>query len=227
MRKERGEKMCKGLMSGIGTAVAILIATFPLRAANIVINEPDDFYTSQTSLIDISGPAEGSFVGSIQDANLQVSFGNFVQKLTVGISWGVWNDPPATEQSLPSVLYTNGATGLTMTLSSQVNVFGFELEPDLGEIEPVTVTFFGTGSPFALTLNPNGNSGALLFAVSSETPINSVSVDDGVGDDFAIANVRYAQIPLIVPTPEPFMLLPIAAVLGILIVRQRRKKAFE
>ena len=215
--------MRKGLISGISAAVTLLVATFPLHA-EVIITEPDSFYTSQTTLIDISGLNEGDFVSSIQDSNLQVSFSSDVQMLTVGVSWGTWNSPPATENSMPSTLYTNGATNLTMTLSSPVNVFGFELEPDLGQVEPVTATFFGTGSPFALALDPNGNSGALLFAVSSDTAITSVSLDDGAGDDFAIANVRYAQTPLVVPTPEPST-LPIMMVLGTAIVWQLRKRS--
>lgn len=222
--------MRKGLISGIvassiGAAISFLAAAFPLRA-DTVIAEPDSYYTSQTNLIGISGLTDGSFVDSIQDTNLQVSFGTPVQKLTVGVSWGTWNTPPETENPLPPVLYTNGAPDVSLTLSAPVNAFGFELEPDLGELEPVTVTFFGSGSPFALTLDPNGNSGALLFAVSSDTSITSVTVDDSVGDDFAIANVRYAEIPLVVPTPEPSM-LPVVVVLGVLIVGLRGRIALR
>jgi hypothetical protein len=214
--------MRKRFIPGTGAALACLIATFPLEA-DTIITAPFGYYTSQTQLISINTLTDGSLVGSIHDASLQVSFSSAMERLTAGDTWGTWNSPPATESSLPPVLYSSGVADLSMTLTAPVNVFGFELEPDLGEVEPVTVTFFGTGSPFALTLDPNGNSGALLFAVSSETPITSVSVDDGLGDDFAIANVRYAQNPLVVPAPEPPM-LPILAVLGGLIVRQRRKK---
>jgi hypothetical protein len=220
--------MRKEFIPWIGAAAACLIATFPLEA-NTIVTEPFSYYTSQTHMISISGLTDGSFVGSIQDANLKVSFSSSMDRLTVGSTWATWNSPPATESSLPAVLYSNGATGLFMTLSSPtpVSVFGFELQPDLSNSEPVTVTFLGTGSPFAISLNPDGNAGALLFAVSTDTPITGVSVVDGAGDDFAIANVRYASAPLVV-TAEPSTLPMLAlgfAVFGAWIVRQRRKRA--
>ena len=194
------------LLPLIGAALLCQMA-LPLRP-DFIVPEPFPFYTSQTTLIDISGIPDSTFVSKIQDANLQVSFTTSMLRLTVPDTWATWNSPPSTETDKPLVLFSNGAASLTLALSSPVSAFGFELQPDLSEVEPVLVTFSGPGT--TISLSPDGNAGALLFALSSNTPITQVSITDEAGEDFAIANVRYAMIPVFAPEPATLPTLGIA-----------------
>ena len=62
--------------------------------------------------------------------------------------------------------------------------------------------------------------GALLFAVTSDVPIASVLFTDAAGEDFAIANVRYAS-QFFVPVPRTGIL----AATGLLLMLLQRRRA--
>ncbi len=92
------------------------------------------------------------------------------------------------------MLYSNGATSLTLTLTAADNTAGFELEPDQFAVETFTATFHSsTGDSFRITRDVNGSAGALLFAAQDDTPgavITSIDITNTAGDDFAIAQLR-------------------------------------
>jgi hypothetical protein len=69
----------------------------------------------------------------------------------------------------------------------------------------------------------NGFGGALLFAASSHTDqLTRVTITDGAGDDFAIAQQRYGTASAV---PEPSLGAATAALLaGISVLLRRRKK---
>src|ERR1039457_4814589 len=92
-----------------------------------------------------------------------------------------------------TVLYTQGSTSLTLILTGNFNVAGFELEPDAFAQEEVTATYYATDLTTVLgtiDLFPNGSSGALLFGASDASNIGKIVINDLAGDDFAIAQLR-------------------------------------
>ena len=134
------------------------------------------------------------------------TFSNLQTEVNVPNSWATWNCPPATENCFPNALWNAGFNTLTITTSDRENTIGFELEPDNFAIETVQAIFHASdGMSFTLTLSPNGQGGALLFAVQDDTPgsfITSVDITDLAGGDFAIAQLRTGN-----STPEPSTLL--------------------
>lgn len=98
-------------------------------AASITaISNPDAAYVSATTLIDISGIPNYTNVSSISDGLQIVSFSGSMDKRHAEVSgWLTWGDPPFTEILAPHVLYSNGDSSRTMTLSLATPTFGFEL----------------------------------------------------------------------------------------------------
>jgi hypothetical protein len=181
-------------------------------------------YVSSTNLIDISGLTDGSSYSSVTDGFLTVSFSSSMIRNTVGASWGTWNCPPYTESCMPPVLWSDGASSVTMTLSSPESTFGFEAEPDNFIQEQMTAIFYNGASVLgSITLDPNGDSGALLFAASDSTPFTSVQIANSAGDDFAIANIRYSSSTF-VPAPEPPVALFVLTGLAWLAIRKWQLK---
>jgi hypothetical protein len=122
------------------------------------------------------------------------------------------------------VLYTQGSTSLTLTLTGNFNVAGFELEPDAFAQEEVTATYYATDLTTVLgtiDLFPNGSSGALLFGASDASNIGKIVINDLAGDDFAIAQLRAGTS--VGTTPEPgTMILLGTGLLGALGVMRRK-----
>lgn len=193
----------------LACALVGLSATVPMRSSTI--DQPAAWYTSSTTLIDISGLTNRSFYGDISGGGLDVTFSAPLQRLTVPISWGTWNTPPATENAKPPILYSNGSADIKLTLSKPESVFGFEVQPDLSDDEWIKATFFDASNKNlgSIERDVSGNAGALLFALSSDTPIKTVDLTDlssnhlgcpaGSICDFAIAEVRFSPNPI----PEP------------------------
>jgi hypothetical protein len=208
-------------------AFVCLAAAVPVQADGITqINVPNGWYTSHTTLIDISGLTDGTDYTSIAGGGLTVDLINRMKRLTIPTSWAGWGSPPATEKSTaacpglgincPPVLWSKGANDVIMILSSPEKIFGFEAQPNNPQVESMTADFFDAGGNLvgSITLTPSGYFGAKLFAASSNTPFKSVILtDNGPGGtcpngavcDFAIANVRFSPNP--VPEPASVLLL--------------------
>ncbi len=166
---------------------------------------------------------------SVTDGSQTATLSTALQIATVGVSgWSTWNSPPATESATPRVLarYSTLAT-LTITLSAPTTTFGFELEPNSFGAFPITADFLnGSTSLGTVTQSVNGNSGALLFAASTTTPITSVVITaTGGGNGYAIGQFRYAAVaPPGVPVPGTLILsgVGILVLAGLGLLARRR-----
>jgi PEP-CTERM motif len=184
-----------------------LTGVVSLWAGSITRISQPSLYPPSATVINISGLTDGHSFTSISGGGLTVAFNTPMVKLTVPTTWSTWNCPPATDGCTPPVLWSNGASDITMTLSSAVHVFGFEAQPDLSDVEPLTAIFFGTSGHILgdISFDVSGNAGAMLFAASSSIPIDKVIFSDGAGEDFAIANLTFSQS--FTATPEPASIL--------------------
>jgi hypothetical protein len=224
------------LYAGTGLLLCLLAAGPMWASTFTIIPQPTGAYTGSTALIPVSG-ADDTNVGFVSDGTLTVSFAvtggsacgggpstcMLIENVPTG--WATWGSPPNTESSTPTVLWSNGVTDLTMTLSTPVATFGFEAEPNLFQTDPMTANFYDSSNTLlgTINLNVNGNGGALLFAASvTGDTIASVELSDGNFNDFAIANPRYA-LPA-APVPEPASMLLLGTGLAGLGLRKLRRK---
>jgi len=185
------------------SAVATLVSLPAMADTFVTYPQPVSAYTSGTTNYG-GGDASGSAISSLGP----FSFSSAMTQVQVPPSWATWNSPPASESSTPNVLWGVDASTLTLTLSGSNNTAGFELEPDAFAAETVNVSFFNGATLIdTISLNPNGNGGALLFALTDTTPgasISSIVITDTANDDFAIAQLRAGSVSA---TPEPSSLM--------------------
>jgi hypothetical protein len=210
------------------------------------ISQPDPLYTSVTTRIDFSTTTVNRMnYDSISGGGLMIDFSIPLMRLTVPGSWGTWNCPPATEAVCPQapptnprnlpVLFTNGPETVTLTLSSAEATFGFEVQPDLSDIERITAIFFDASGMRVgtITRDVSGNGGALLFAGSSSVSFKTVMVtDSGPGGtcpatsvcDFAIANPRFGLTAIPEPAPALLAFTSLAALQILRLLRAAARK---
>ena len=192
-----------------------------VHADFLTISQPTSAYTSSTTLVGFTDP-DYTLVGALFSGQQVLIYNDLLEERTVPVNWGHWGQPPAVENATPRVGYTNGSSSLQIGFAQPVSTFGFELEPNDGSRVPVTAQFF-SGSSLAgvVTLSPNSNAGALLFAASSfSNPFTGIVITDQSGGDFAIANQRYS---LVTPEPSTLGLLLLPAALCIVAKLRRRK----
>ncbi len=166
------------------------------------------------------GDGSGGTISSLGTFN----FSSPLVEDNVPNSWATWNCPPATESCTPNVLYSNGATSLTLTLTAHDNIAGFELEPDLFQTDEVTATYYATDMTTILgtiDLFPNGSAGALLFAASDNSAFGKIVINDLAGDDFAIAQLRQGTLSSTTPEPGSILLFG-SGILGLAGVLRRK-----
>jgi len=132
-------------------------------------------------------------VSSVTNGSQTVTLSTTLQARTVPGSWATWGSPPNTEGNTPRVLadIVGTASPLTLTPSVPATTFGFEVEPNWGT-HSITADFrSGSTSLGTITRSVNGDSGALLFAASSTTPITSVVLTaPSAAFGFALAQFR-------------------------------------
>lgn len=170
----------------------------PAFAQFITFATPTPAYTSGTTVMSIPG-ADFSTTSTLTDGTETLTFSSAVSARTVpGGGWATWNSPPAVESHTPRVLFANAATTLTITLSPPQAVFGFELEPNGPGTFAMTTTFLnGATTLGSIPLNIPANSGALVSAASSSTPITSVVITAPAGaNGFALAQIRRSGSPI-------------------------------
>lgn len=183
-------------------ALGALLLSLPAFAGDVytVFSLPTDGgYLASTTNYG-GGDGSESSISSLGTFN----FSNSLVENSVPNSWSTWNCPPATESCTPNILWNEGNSTLTLTLTAPDNTAGFELEPDNFDAEPVTASYYNQLGQLidVITLTPNGSSGALLFALQDNTVGNSIGhidIVDTTGDDFAIAQLRQGSSGV----PEP------------------------
>jgi len=200
-------------------ALAALLCVPAFADTWVTYSQPAAPYTTGTTNYG-GGDGSGNFITSLGTFNFSVP----MSENNVPNSWATWNCPPFTESCTPNVLWSFGATSMTLTLTAADNTAGFELEPDMFQQELVQAVFHSsTGDSFTLSLMPNGSAGALLFAATDTTAgahITSIDIIDTAGDDFAIAQLRQGNVG---STPEPGTLMLLGSgLLGVVGVLRRR-----
>jgi len=197
---------------------AFVLTGLTVKADFTPIATPDAAYTSSTTLIDISGIANGTTMTSVTDGIQTITFDTTMTKASVPAGgWSSWNSPPFVESSIPDVLYQTVNNSLILDLSVPSTTFGFEIQGDnfsttLPFESEFFVEFFEGAVPVGnISLFINGNGGALLAAGFSTdeafTRILISNVDQTAGA-FALANLRYT------PIPEPASIAMIAQAIG-------------
>ncbi len=203
-------------LSGLCWAASLFLLLLASPTWADIILVPDTTYTDSTNKIPISGPSPAS---SLTDGVQTVSFSNPLA-ITPFLPWGI---PPDVEAADPgNVLFRPTAAPVTLTLSSPVRTFGFELANDAYASLQVTATFrLGTTvvEIDQRMLASGGN--ALLFAVTEPTFFDNVVIsapDASFG--YALAQIRYSPA---IPAPGNLTLLGFG-IFGLLGYAWRRKK---
>ncbi len=140
------------------TLIALcLVLSLPAFAGFTTFSQPgDDGYIAGTTNYG-GGDGSGNFITSLPP---YISFSNPQSENNVPNSWATWGCPPATESCSPNVLWNDGFSSLTISLSSPASIFGFELEPDQFAQEEVMAQFFnGASLVGTVDLFPNGSDG--------------------------------------------------------------------
>jgi hypothetical protein len=172
-----------------GTAVTRGTAVHGTAAACNQIAQPAD-YPDGTKLVDLSAIADFTPV-SKQNG---VKFVPTLEKRSVPGSWGTWGSPPATESATPNILYTAGATSITVTLpkkGARHGIAGMEVEPNPFEVHTITATYMKkSGAEICTaTVSADGSNGAKVLAAKGVKRAKSITVSSDV--DFAVAQIRW------------------------------------
>ncbi len=192
--------------NAVGSPVGNWVSQTPIlpdpapQAANgepadiIPIPQPDPTYRDRTTRFEVTQP-DFTIITSLTAMGCTVTFSPPVQARTVPGSWATWGSPPDTESPTPRVLWTQGATQLTMTFSPgdcSFGTFGFEAEPNPFDTFPMTARFFsGDQEVGAITRDVSGSAGARLFAADAvDMSFTRVVFSSAV--DFAVAQLRFA-----------------------------------
>ncbi len=200
----------------LALGVAFAISTPALAFTQIM--SPTMDYRTDTFLIGV--PGNGTPRTEWGDMNLTVSFSESLEPLTVPTGFATWGTPPETEQAEPRVWFSDGATDVTFSFSSPLDVWGFEAQPNPFEVLDITVEFFdGAALVGSITRAVDGEGGARLFAAAADAGEKFTSVRIFSEADFAVAQLRYNIVP------EPATWAMLIAGFGMIGFAMRRRRS--
>jgi hypothetical protein len=178
---------------------ALLLSLPAFADVYTVFDQPTDGVYLPSTTDYGGGDGSGGYILSLGTFD----FSYALEESYVPETWETWNCPPATESCTPPNVLYSGTSSLTLTLTASDNTAGFELEPNRFTTETVTASFYNQSGALidTISLAPNGDAGALLFALQDDTPgkwIGQIVVTDEASDTFAIAQLRQGN-----SVPEP------------------------
>jgi len=147
----------------------------------------DGAYLASTNVVDLSGLSDFTPVDQVG----KVKFSPTMEKRSVSGSWATWGSPPFTESATPNILYSAGATSVTITLPKKgKKIFGAEVEPNPFEVHTFTGVYKNKGGSTvcSITVDADGSAGARLLAAALSGKAKTLTISSDV--DFAIAQVR-------------------------------------
>lgn len=196
----------------------LLFGIISAQGATVFL-QPDAGYLAATIGVNFNDVDE-SLLTSITDGVQTINFSSPMRASTVGANWASWGAPPNTESATPRVLWSglddnfDPVTTVLLSLSVPAAIFGFELEPGPTEVHAVAARFFMAGAlQQEITLNVDGNGGALLFAAGADPGARFDSVVITSDADWAAGQFRYAEATTTIPEPDSGALLLIGLVL--------------
>lgn len=165
---------------------------------------PADPSSDGSVLSSISSPLGGS-----------LGFTGDVQHLIAGSSWSTWSHGYTGD-----VYWTQAGTSLTLTMPPETGAFYFYAEPDQFSTFQITATTDdGTTSG---PVDVAGFEGAKYFGFYGTDKSHISTIEISCPDDFAVGEFGIASPPVGVPE-FPSVALPVAAILGLVVIFGRRK----
>jgi len=149
-------------------------------------------YPSGTCTVDLSAFNDFDPVPSVDQCGQHITFTPVEEKRSVPGSWATWGSPPDTESATPDILFSGGATSVTITLSQPVDVAGVEAEPDPFEVHTFQAEFdnSGGGTIGTVTRDIDGNAGATVLAAQAPGT-RTLTISSDV--DFSFGALRLGQ----------------------------------
>jgi hypothetical protein len=154
-----------GSNAGAVTRGAAVKVTGSQACGTQYVQPGDTGYMSSTKVVDLSGFSDFTPISKVK----KVKFTPTMEKRSVPGSWATWGSPPFTETATPNILYTAGATSMTITLPKKgKKIIGAEVEPNPFEVHTFTGEYKNKGGKTVctITVDADGNAGARLLAAA-------------------------------------------------------------
>ena len=115
-----------------------------------------------------------------------------MEKLSVPATWPVWGIPGQTEVPNPDVLWTSGATTMSIRFSSPRRWAGFEITPPAGAVGSFKADYIDKTGALIGTISKTVTGGNARLIGAKMFPGQKVAMIVVTGNiDFAIARLRY------------------------------------